>query len=78
MRLVARRCSRGGLGVFEGFVEGLRYMGSAQHDAPAVVVFAESDRGFVMQIAGVEGGADFVERSPFPREVDIGSVGVAC
>ena len=49
----------GGFGVFECFVEGLAGMGSV-HDAPAVIVTAETCGGFVVTVAGVGGRADFV------------------
>ena len=39
--------------------------------APAVVEAAEGDVGAVSRAAVVQGGADFVERRPVPKEVDI-------
>ena len=43
-------------------------------DAPAIVVVAKADGRFVLQVGGVEGGADFVKGNPFPGEVDVGNV----
>ena len=49
-------------------------MGSALHDAPAVVIAAKADGGTVVSVAGVEDGADFVQGNPAPGEFDVGDV----
>src|SRR5579871_6369513 len=66
--------SRSRLGVLEGIAQGLAGTRNGLRDAPAIVVLAKSGGGCVVHIAGVERGADFVEWSPLPGEVDIGSI----
>ena len=63
-----------GLGGFDGIVQGLAGVEWLLHYAPAVVVVAETDGRVVVEIAGVEGGADFVERSPAPGESYVGEI----
>lgn len=42
-----------GLGIFERVVERLSKVRSALHNAPAGIVLAKADGGFVVQVAGV-------------------------
>src|SRR5579863_5044570 len=65
------RRSRSRLCVFERVVEWLSGVYRAGDDAPAVVKVAKSDRRFVVQVARIKGGADFVQRNPPPGKFDI-------
>jgi len=67
-----------GLGVAEGFVEGLALVGGAYNDSPAVVIRVECYQGMIASIAGIESRADFVEGNPSPGEVDISVAAVFC
>ena len=66
--------SRGRLGIPERVVERLRRSRHALHDAPAIIVGAESDGRFVVNVTGVERGSDFVQGNPSPCEIHVGHV----
>ena len=49
-------------------------MGAALHHAPAIVIAKKDCSGAVVDVAGVEDRADFIQRNPFPGKFDIGDV----
>ena len=76
MRVQALR-SGNRLGIIERLVERLTgAWGVGFEQTPAVVVVLHGDPRFVLQTTYVEGGTDFILRSPAPGEFDIGDVAV--